>query len=237
MPPRALRILSFSLSLRELTLRRDNERTHSFETLKIPKQRAPLAALNGNSEVVAVATTASTVAVAHSKLSSSAPSFAPAQLTEVRENRARSPCTPVTREKDTNRERFTEEEEAKGENANGASILSKQKSKKRPRLLFPLSLSHSLSPSLFPTSNRSSSSSSNRRRYRKRPCSRRSPGERRTASPRKQLLPLLFPLLSFLTRRSREAPPCHRSRPRPRSPPSRPRDCSSTASSSTPRAS
>jgi hypothetical protein len=145
-----LRILSFSLSLRELTLRRDNERTHSFETLKIPKQRAPLAALNGNSEVVAVATTASTVAVAHSKLSSSAPSFAPAQLTEVRENRARSPRTPVAREKDTKRERFTEEEEAKGENANGASILSKQKSK-NDLDFFSLSLSLTLSlPLSFP---------------------------------------------------------------------------------------
>ena len=119
--------------------------------------------------------------------------------------------------------------------------------KKRPLThFFDLFLSFPPTPNSlsFHPSNLSS-----RRRSRKRPCSRRSPRQR-TARP-KQLLLLLLPLLLLCSpsRRSRRQappppppplPPLLRSRPRPRprrSPPSPPRACSSTASSSTPRAS
>lgn len=109
-----------------------------------PKQRAPLAALNGNSEVVA---TAMTTATANAKLSSSssprpAPAPAPAQV-EVRKSRALAPFTPARRRRDEKRENW---KKANGERDERAALLFKEENSKQKKLNFfrprPLSLSH-----------------------------------------------------------------------------------------------
>lgn len=147
LPPLSRAFCEFSSSLALLAhMERQHRRSLPLSQRKTnpPKQRAPLAALNGNSEVVATMTTATATTTANAKLSSSsapcpAPAPAPAQVSEVRENRASAPCTPARRRKAA---KDRELEEANGELATRAALLSKQQKKNSTFFdIFPLSLS------------------------------------------------------------------------------------------------